>query len=93
MSRKIELIDCGGHIRITGQVICKLWLHPKATIGFASQAVKQDLIRSLAARLEMHWDSLTEEEHGSPEGRNHGSMNFLGANVCRFRYQQRSRAT
>lgn len=68
VSQPIEILDCGGHIRITGQVVCKLWLHPKATVGFASQAVMQDLIRSLAARLEMHWDSLTEEECGSPEG-------------------------
>lgn len=68
MSTPLEILDCGGHIRITGQIVCKLWLHPKATVGFASQAVKQDLVRSLAARLEMHWDSLTEEEHGSPEG-------------------------
>jgi hypothetical protein len=35
---------------------------------FASQAVKQDIVRSLASRLELHWDSLIEEEHGSPEG-------------------------
>jgi hypothetical protein len=35
---------------------------------FTSQAVKQDIVRSLASRLELHWDSLIEEEHGSPEG-------------------------
>lgn len=34
----------------------------------AVNAVKQDIVRSLAARLEMHWDSLVEEECGSPEG-------------------------
>jgi hypothetical protein len=35
---------------------------------FTSQAVKQDIVRSLASRLELHWDSLIEEEQGSPEG-------------------------
>jgi hypothetical protein len=35
---------------------------------FTSQAVKEDIVRSLASRLELHWDSLIEEEHGSPEG-------------------------
>lgn len=35
---------------------------------FTLQAVKQDIIRSLASRLELHWDSLLEEEQGSPEG-------------------------
>lgn len=55
-------------MRMTGQVVCKLWLHPKATVNFASQAVTQDLIRSLAARLEMHWDSLIQEECAPTEG-------------------------
>lgn len=32
-------------------------------------AVRQDIVRSLASRLEMHWDSLIEEESGSPEGK------------------------
>lgn len=35
---------------------------------FTLQAVKQDIIRSLASRLELHWDSLLEEEQGTPEG-------------------------
>lgn len=30
--------------------------------------MKQDIIRSLASRLELHWDSLLEEEQGTPEG-------------------------
>lgn len=38
-------------------------------------AVKQDIVRSLASRLEMHWDSLIEEENGSPEGK---LMRFFG---------------
>lgn len=43
-------------------------MHPKATVNNVTSALVEDLIRSLAARLEMHWDSLIEEEHGSPEG-------------------------
>lgn len=35
---------------------------------FVLQAVKQDIVRSLASRLELHWDSLIQEEHESPEG-------------------------
>jgi hypothetical protein len=35
---------------------------------FVSQAVKQDIVRSLASRLELHWDSLIQEENESPEG-------------------------
>ncbi|XP_018318920.1 protein odr-4 homolog isoform X2 [Agrilus planipennis] len=65
-----EITDCGSKIRLTGHVASKVWLHPKATIGTASEAIVQDIVRSLAARLEMHWDSLIEEEHGSPEDTN-----------------------
>ncbi len=32
------------------------------------QAVKQDFIRSLTARLQMHADSLVEDEPSPPEG-------------------------
>lgn len=39
-------------------------------VGEISKAIVQDILRSLEARLEMHWDSLIEEEHGSPEDTN-----------------------
>ncbi|KAF5303041.1 hypothetical protein FQR65_LT08370 [Abscondita terminalis] len=65
-----EIIDCGGQIRLTGHVATKLWLHPKATIKDASSAIIEDIERSLATRLEMHWDSLIEEERGLLEGLN-----------------------
>jgi len=67
LGEPLQLAECGGQIRLTGHVASKLWLHPKATVNDASQAVIQDIARSLAARLEMHWDSLIGEEHGSPE--------------------------
>lgn len=37
-------------------------MNPKSTVEIASNAVVQDIMRSLASRLDMHWDSLTEEE-------------------------------
>ena len=51
-----------------GQLVSRTFVHQKATIEEATNAVKQDVMRSLASRLEMHWDSLIEEEDGSPEG-------------------------
>lgn len=65
----MEIKTTAGQIKLTGQIACKVWLHPKAPVSMAAYAVKEDLVRSLAARLEMHWDSLIEEEHGSPEGK------------------------
>ncbi|ENN73037.1 hypothetical protein HUJ04_005659 [Dendroctonus ponderosae] len=51
-----------GDIRVEGEVISKLWLNPKGTFGEAMQAVREDIMRSLATRMELHWDSLIEEE-------------------------------
>ncbi|KAJ8973409.1 hypothetical protein NQ317_006475 [Molorchus minor] len=58
-----EIFESGGQLRIVGQVASKLWLQPKISISEASRAVKQDIMRSLSTRFEMHWDSLTEEEN------------------------------
>lgn len=70
LEREVEILNSGGQIRLAGHVASKVWLHPKATVHYASDAIMQDIVRSLAARLEMHWDSLLEEEHGSPEDTN-----------------------
>jgi hypothetical protein len=59
-----QISESGNQIRIFGHVVSKLWLNPKISINVASEAVMQDIMRSLTTRLEMHWDSLTEEEHG-----------------------------
>ena len=56
-------------MRLIGQLVSRTFVHQKATIEEAMNAVKQDVMRSLASRLEMHWDSLIEEEDGSPEGK------------------------
>ncbi|XP_044267144.1 protein odr-4 homolog [Tribolium madens] len=59
-----EISETGNQIRIFGHVVTKLWLNPKISVEAAAVAVTQDIMRSLSTRLEMHWDSLTEEEHG-----------------------------
>ncbi|CAH0557442.1 unnamed protein product [Brassicogethes aeneus] len=59
----LEVTESGGQIQVVGHVASKLWLNPKVSIACAKQCVMHDIIRSLTARLEMHWDSLTEEEH------------------------------
>lgn len=61
-------ISCSASMRLVGQLVSRTFVHQKATIEEAVNAVKQDVIRSLASRLEMHWDSLIEEEDGCPEG-------------------------
>ncbi|XP_033212140.1 protein odr-4 homolog [Belonocnema kinseyi] len=66
-SPETKIISCSASMRLVGQLVSRTFVHQKATIEEATNAVKQDVMRSLASRLEMHWDSLIEEEDGSPE--------------------------
>lgn len=55
-------------MRIFGQLVSRAIVHQKASVQDVSNAIKQDILRSLASRLELHWDSVIEEENGIPEG-------------------------
>lgn len=65
-----EVHSCGGIMKSNGQLSGKLHLHPTTTIENAAKSVREDIIRSLSFRLEMHCDSLTDEEHNSTEDSN-----------------------
>ncbi|XP_051176718.1 protein odr-4 homolog [Leptopilina boulardi] len=67
LEKQANSIECGASMRLVGQLVSRTFVHQKATIEEANNAVKQDILRSLASRLEMHLDSLIEEEDGSPE--------------------------
>ncbi len=51
-------------MRLSGRMAVRAYLHPRATVGEAIEAVKEDLLRSLNARCDMHCDSLVGEEIG-----------------------------
>ena len=51
-------------MRLSGRMAIRAYLHPRATVGEAIEAVKEDLLRSLNARCDMHCDSLVGEEIG-----------------------------
>lgn len=63
----IRTTSCSASIRLIGQLVSRTFVHHRASVAEANTAVKEDIVRSLASRLEMHWDSLIEEENGSPE--------------------------
>lgn len=67
----IKVTSCSASIRLVGQLVSRTFVQRNASIAEANMAVRQDIVRSLASRLEMHWDSLIEEENGSPEGKLH----------------------
>ncbi|GIY56107.1 protein odr-4 homolog [Caerostris darwini] len=63
-----EVIDCVCMMICKGAVQCRAYVHGKATVGDAINALKQDIIRSITARCEIHCEDLLliEEEQKDP---------------------------
>ncbi|XP_013187405.2 protein odr-4 homolog [Amyelois transitella] len=61
MPETVEYLECDGSIHFSGVVSSSIFMCPKATIGEAVTAVKQDIIRSLASRFTMHCDALIDD--------------------------------
>nr|CAH0104609.1 unnamed protein product [Daphnia galeata] len=60
--------ECSSELRFGGQMCIKAYVHGKATVREASQVIKEDILRSLWARCDMHCDSLIgEEQRGQPD--------------------------
>jgi len=55
-------VDSGSRLRFCGKMCVRVYMRPNATIKEATNAIKEDILRSLSARLEMHCDSLVGEE-------------------------------
>ncbi|XP_008551405.1 protein odr-4 homolog [Microplitis demolitor] len=66
-SLEIKRTNFCASIRLQGQLISRTFVHQSSTIGEAASAIKHDIMRSMTSRLEMHADSLIEEENGLPE--------------------------
>nr|CAG4637996.1 EOG090X0BI6 [Chydorus sphaericus] len=65
-----EKQECSSDLRFGGQMCIKAYLHGKATVREACQVIKEDILRSLWARCDMHCDSLIgEEQRGQPDVR------------------------
>ncbi|XP_014210147.1 protein odr-4 homolog [Copidosoma floridanum] len=63
----VRITSCGASMRLVGQLTSRTAVYQKASIEEATNAIKQDILRSLYSRLELHWDSIIEDENGSPE--------------------------
>lgn len=56
------VIEKASELRFNGILASRTFLHEKATAEDAVKAVKDDFVRSLASRLEMHWQTVEEPE-------------------------------
>ncbi|XP_013141113.1 PREDICTED: protein odr-4 homolog [Papilio polytes] len=57
----VEYLECDGSIHFSGVVASSVFMFPKASVGEAIAAVKQDIVRSLASRFTMHCDALIDD--------------------------------
>ncbi|XP_046441954.1 protein odr-4 homolog [Daphnia pulex] len=65
---KQEKQECSSELRFGGLMCIKAYVHGKATVREAGQVIKEDILRSLWARCDMHCDSLIgEEQRGQPD--------------------------
>ncbi|KAB7497934.1 Protein odr-4-like protein [Armadillidium nasatum] len=60
-----EIQDCYGSVLFSGHVAGRGYVIDKAPASAYFDAVRNDLIRTMYSRWEMHCDSLIEEPHGS----------------------------
>ena len=58
----VEILDVSSRMRLSGRMAIRAFLHPRATVAEAVEAIKTDLLKSLNARCEMPCDSLVGEE-------------------------------
>nr|CAH7739732.1 unnamed protein product [Callosobruchus chinensis] len=58
-----QVVNSSGCLKMSGKIVSRIWVQPKMTLTEVSRFLKQDIMCSLAARCEMHIDSLTEEEN------------------------------
>lgn len=64
----VTMKECGALMDIKGALKSRAYVHSKATAEEAFSAIKQDIIRSLVSRLEIHCEDilLIEEEQHDP---------------------------
>lgn len=53
----IKLVKYQGTVKYSGLVSSRIWCHPRCSIRDVQQYIKNDIIRSLAARIQIHIDA------------------------------------
>uniref|UniRef100_A0A1I8Q082 Protein odr-4 homolog n=1 Tax=Stomoxys calcitrans TaxID=35570 RepID=A0A1I8Q082_STOCA len=57
---RVHIKEFNGTIRLSGVVSSRVWCNPKNTIGDVKRFIREDVIRSLMARIQVYCDGLTE---------------------------------
>ncbi|XP_035685477.1 protein odr-4 homolog [Branchiostoma floridae] len=59
-SKEAMVTECGGTVFIRGLIQARAYVHSKATVAQASQAIREDVVRSLTARCELLAEDVLE---------------------------------
>lgn len=56
----IQVREFNGTIRLFGVITSRIWSNPKNTLGVVKQFIREDILRSLVARIQVYCDGLTD---------------------------------
>ena len=57
----VDVMEAGSRLRLSGRTALRVFLHPEATVQEAVWALKEDAMRTITARLDIHADTLVGE--------------------------------
>lgn len=66
-SENQDTVVYDGTIQYHGSIASKVWVHPSNSIKNVFDFIRQDIVRSLSARILIHCDALNESEHINSE--------------------------
>ncbi|KAM7357887.1 protein odr-4 homolog [Cochliomyia hominivorax] len=56
----VKVKEFNGTIRLHGVISSRVWCNPKTTLGDVKRFIREDILRSLMARIQVYCDGLTE---------------------------------
>lgn len=56
----VQVKEFNGIIRLNGVISSRVWCNPKTTLGDVKRFIRDDILRSLMARIQVYCDGLTE---------------------------------
>lgn len=79
-----EVANITAKMNIMGRMSVRAYVNEHSNFEFASIAIKNDIIRTFKARMEMHYDSLVGEEMGGTDVNLHGILHEppRRVNIC-----------
>lgn len=60
LSNPVQVKEFNGTIRLNGVISSRVWCNPKTTLGDVKRFIREDILRSLMARIQVYCDGLTE---------------------------------